>query len=136
MIKDEDRGKIRNREYASQIRDFSGLRYGKITPTDIDAFLDFSNKLFVFIETKHAGSPLPYGQRLALERICTACNKGGIYSVILFAEHLTQQDIDVAVLPVVQYFDGNKWHPPKKQITVKQAIDSLLAVKGLHSYLQ
>ena len=36
---DLDRGKIRNRECAGQLKDFSGLRFGKITPTDIDGFV-------------------------------------------------------------------------------------------------
>ena len=62
-------GIFRNREYAKQLKSFSGLRFGKITPTDIDGFLDFGNNVYVFIETKHGDAPLPYGQKLALERL-------------------------------------------------------------------
>ena len=57
----EDRGKIRNREYAQILRDLTGLRWGKITPTDIDSFLDFGNKACVFIESKFKGKPLAVG---------------------------------------------------------------------------
>lgn len=69
-----ERGVIRNREYAKQLKDFSGLRYGKITPTDIDGFLDFGDQLFVVVEGKHAGSAIQTGQRLALERLVDACH--------------------------------------------------------------
>ena len=45
-----ERGVIRNRQFAQQLRDFSGLRFGKITPTDIDGFMDFGDRLFVVLE--------------------------------------------------------------------------------------
>ena len=51
-MKDADRGKIRDATLIDRLRDFSGLRYGRITPTDIDAFMEFGNKAFVFIEAK------------------------------------------------------------------------------------
>ena len=56
---------IRNRDYMRQIKDFSGLRFGKISPTDIDGFLDFGNSLFIFVEMKHGDARIPYGQKLA-----------------------------------------------------------------------
>ena len=63
---------IRNRDYMRQIKDFSGLRFGKISPTDIDGFLDFGNSLFIFVEMKHGDTRIPYGQKLALTRLCDA----------------------------------------------------------------
>ena len=51
----DKRGKIGNRRRALQIRDFTGLRWGNITPTDIDALIDFGDKVFVFIEVKKKG---------------------------------------------------------------------------------
>jgi len=40
------RGKIEHRDRARQIRDFSNLRYGNITPTDIDGLIEYQNKCF------------------------------------------------------------------------------------------
>jgi len=114
-------GQIRNRNYAQQIRDFSGLCYGKISPTDIDAFLDFGNKCFVFIETKHGGKMPPYGQLLALTRLTDACEAGGIRSLLIIAAHDTETDIEVASLAVVKYYTDKRWKSEKE--TVRECID-------------
>ena len=45
-----ERGVIHNRERGAQIRDYSGLRFGNITPTDIDGFMDFGGRVFVVFE--------------------------------------------------------------------------------------
>lgn len=121
---DENRGKIRNRAYAQQIQDMSGLRYGKITPTDIDAFLDFGGKVFIFIETKHGDAPLPYGQRLALERLCDACQKSEINTIVLVARSDTNGDIDTAHLPVTLLRHKGVWRKPNRTLDVRSAVDS------------
>ena len=124
---DSECGKIRNRNFARQLRDFSGLRWGKITPTDIDGFVDFQDKIFVFIETKFNGREMSTGQRMALERLCDACAAGGKHSIVLIASHANEDaentDIDVANLPVVQFRTNGKWGTPKEAIVVRQAID-------------
>jgi len=104
------------------------LTYGKITPTDIDGFLDFGNKLFVFIEVKYGDAALPTGQRLALERICDACQKAGIVSVVAIASHdSATQDIDVAGAMVTRYRYDGKWQnfKPGDGYTVRQFIDRM-----------
>jgi glycerophosphoryl diester phosphodiesterase len=125
-MKDEDRGKIRNREFAKQLRNFSGLRFGKITPTDIDGFIDFGGRIFIFIESKHGTAKLPYGQRLALERLCDASQKAGIDSIVIIGSHETQDDIDMANIPVIELRWMGKWRIPKKKTTVRQKIDNFL----------
>jgi len=42
-----ERGVIRNKQYARQIRDFSGIAVRNITPTDIDGFFEMKNEVFV-----------------------------------------------------------------------------------------
>lgn len=126
-MNDEDRGKIHHREQATRIKDYSGLRYGKITPTDIDGFLDFNNNVFIFLEIKKGQSLPPYGQRLALERLCDACEKSGKSSLVLIASHDADGDIDAANLPVVQIRHHGKWRKPHKAITLRRAIDQFLA---------
>lgn len=44
----ENRGKIQNEEFARRIIDFSGMRYGNITPTDIDGVIEYHDTRVVF----------------------------------------------------------------------------------------
>ena len=39
--------------------DFTGLRWGKITPTDIDGFVEIRDKAYVFIEVKYSNTFAP-----------------------------------------------------------------------------
>lgn len=111
-----ERGVIGNRAYKQQIADFSGLTFGKITPTDLDAFMDFNNKLFVFVETKFNNAPLKYGQRLALERLCDAChNPPHRYAVAFVTSHQSNGDIDFANTTVMQFRWNGEWHGPRKE---------------------
>ena len=124
-----ERGKIRNKEHVP-VKDYSGLQYGKITPTDIDGFMDFGNKTFIFIEPKYGTGVIPFGQKLALERLCDACESSDRASAVIVARYNTKTgEIDVAPLPVSEYRIQNKWHIPSREITVRQAIDTLIAWK-------
>lgn len=127
------RGTIRNRTYANQLRDFSGLVFGRISPTDIDGFIDFGNKAFVIIEMKHVGAELPVGQRLALERLSDAVNRA-LPCMIIVAEHDTEGDIDVAnsSVALIRYRQG--WKPSLLRPRVRAVIDSWLAHLGLSEY--
>jgi len=120
-----DRGLIRNRQYAAQIRDYSGLLYGKITPTDIDGFVEFGDKLFVFIELKHKDAPLPAGQRLALERLADAVGETGRKSLLLIGEHDTNGDIEAAQCQVIAYRYHRKWRRPHRIMTIRECIDEI-----------
>ena len=126
--KDSDRGKIRNREAAGQLKDFSGLRFGKITPTDIDGFVDFNNKAFVLIEVKYGTAPMPFGQKLGYERLCDACEKAGIRTLVIVAHHNIEapNEIDVAILPVTLVRLGKKWRKPNVPHTVRSAVEAFL----------
>ena len=128
MSDDASRGKIRNRECAQQLKDFSGLRFGRITPTDIDGFVDFQNRAFVIFEIKHGQSPMPDGQKLGYERLADACEKAGIRTLVILAHHNIQapQDIDVSVLPVTLVRFRGRWKPPKVPYTVRTAFEAFL----------
>lgn len=117
------RGVIRNRKTAMHIRDFSGLAWGAITPTDIDAFLDFGGKVFVFIEAKCEKAECPNGQRLALERLCGACQQGGVETLVIIASHKkTEEDIDYEHLSVREFHYRGEWHQPPPDSTVRKFI--------------
>lgn len=122
------RGVINNRDRARQIKDYSGLRYDKITPTDIDGFIDFGNKHFVILEYKLVGTEIPYGQKLALVRLCDAAEAGGVDSWLLIADHGVRdcnEDIDCAMGIVRQYYHNHVWRDPMSQTTVFDAIQML-----------
>jgi len=123
----EIRGKIQNRERATQVRKFEGLRFGSITPTDIDGFIDFKNKAFVFIEMKTGRTEIKYGQRLALERLCQASLDSGKFCIGLIASHYTRsdEDIDCASAEVSEIWHNGKWHK-RSGITLKKQIDNFL----------
>ena len=127
-MNDADRGKIRNRQCAAQLKDFSGLRFGKITPTDIDGFVDFQNKAFVIFEVKHGSTPMPYGQRLGYERLADACEKAGIRTLVIVAHHEVHapQDIDVSALRVTQVRLQGRWKEPNVPHTVRTAFEAFL----------
>lgn len=68
------RGEIRDQQLGAQVRDYSGLRFGQITPTDIDGYIEYHGRAHVTWELKYRDTELPYGQRLALERNCDDLN--------------------------------------------------------------
>lgn len=120
-----ERGVIRNRDYKQRIADFSGMKYGKITPTDIDGFIDFNDKLFVFFEAKYGDSQLSYGQSLALQRLCDASHQPpNRHSVLFVVNYSSHGDIDAANTVVTKYRWFGKWHTPKtNDATLRQAVD-------------
>lgn len=129
-----ERGQIRNRALAQKIRDFSGLRYGKITPSDIDAALEFNGRLFIFIEGKRTGAPLSYGQRLMFERLTDAldCHPVRICTtVIVDHEDIDGVDVDYAGAIVRAYRWKGKWQQPMSQKrTLREFVDRMIAFES------
>lgn len=111
---------IRNREYAQQIKDFSGLRYGPISPSDIDCCLEFNNKLILFIECKYGTTPLPTGQRIMLERLSDNCK---IPCVVIVCNHNFSGDIDMANTTVTAYRENANWFTDVPEVTLREMID-------------
>lgn len=126
-ISQPERGVIVNRKRAQQIVNFSGLRYGTITATDVDALMEFGNKLFVWVEFKLEGVGMPTGQKLAFQRASMAINRSGIPSYVLLAEHNTPVHIDIpaAECQVISVFRSRDWEPRTDRMTVKEFVDNL-----------
>ena len=132
------RGTIRHVARKQQINDFSGLRYGNITPTDIDGLIEYRGKYWIFIEVKYMDTILPFGQRLALERMVVDTSMGGKCSVAIVAEH-NMHDVKKSVLVagcnVREYYYGrsgraSKWQYPKQPMTVHRLIDRFFEVSS------
>lgn len=122
-------GKWHTPARAAQERDYSGLRFERgITPSDIDAVIDFNNRLWILIEMKVAGVPLPAGQRLMLARLCESLSRI-TPTFLLIAEHNTpaSRPIDAGALWVMEMYDGSHWRQATRPATVRQIIDLLHA---------
>lgn len=124
------RGEIRYLERLRQVLSFTGMeRHRRITPTDIDGFIDYNGRSFVFLEGKEVGRELGYGQRLMLENLVTRSDAGGCSSIaILFSHDTGSGDViimkDCHVTKTFRERDGKYlWLPPTRQITVLETIE-------------
>jgi len=119
---------IRNEQHMEQLKDFSGLQFGNIGPTDIDGFLDFGNHLFIFFELKYKSPTLRRGQELALERLCDACQSEEREAYVIVATHETKvpNKIDVAGAVVDKMRWRGKWYLRRKnRETVRELITKI-----------
>ena len=122
---EKGRGKIQNRERARQIIDFSGIRYGNITPTDLDGFFEKENRIFIFYEYKLPRAEMPEGQRLALMRLVDGLSTAGKSAVLFLCRHEeydTNKDIDGEKARVEQIYWNNRWYKGSG-LTVKEQTD-------------
>jgi len=124
-----ERGVIKHRARAAQLRTYQGLRYGAATPTDIDTYFEVDNNAFIFVELKYMDASVDYGQRLALARLVDTLQAGGAEAIALIAEHNTHDcaaDIPAADAIVREYRRGGEWRLLKKRYTVKDVFDLFL----------
>jgi|TARA_R100001530_G_scaffold135977_1_gene114722 hypothetical protein len=101
-----------------------------ITPTDIDGFIDYGSKVFVYFEAKLLGAPVRLGQRIALENVVKSHDIAGNRScAIIFRHNTTPEETIVASTQFVDksYFKLNDeylWRTPiVEQYTVVQFLD-------------
>jgi len=124
------RGELRNPEYR-HIRDFTNLCWGRITPSDVDAFVEFDGKLFVFIEAKFGDAQMPRGQQLALERLADACWKPPARSsLLIICRHGTEATVDYAAMPVERLRWAGEWQQIER-MSVAQVIERARKFSGI-----
>ena len=112
MYTDENRGTIQNEPRMKQVIDFSGLKYGTMTPTDIDGFFEFGKKLFVYYEFKYGFASIPKGQYAALLRQVDTDRAAGKEAVLIFCRHKvknTNSFVKAADCIVVKYYYNGQW---------------------------
>ena len=117
---------IRNTHQVKQSIDFAGVESGNVHPTDIDAVLEFDNKILILIEVKRKGNDLPIGQKLLLERLTDSWHTGK--SISLLVEHSFKndhKDIPLAECYVTKAYYKNKWTKKTKPLlqTLKDIAD-------------
>lgn len=128
-----ERGVIRDIRFARQRAAFTGMRFGTITPTDIDGFIEFNDEVFVFMEAKHRNAELPRGQELALERLCDRVARGGAVAVCLIVHNDNPTDAltyDLPALLVSSFRYKGRWLTPKNPITALAAVEKLVSMRA------
>lgn len=119
----DDRGIFHNRDRAKQLIKFEGIKFGKITPTDIDFFIEYKDALRIVGDYKYGDAELPIGQRLLLQRLVNDFTKINKPSIAFVARHFikdSNSDVDGVNCEIDEtYFDGN-WIKSNKKCTVKQ----------------
>lgn len=133
-----ERGVINNKDRARQLRDFSGLRYGNITPTDIDGLIEYKDIAYVIFETKFGSAEVPRGQMIALERLCDDLQNYKHTIVIISSHnHPVTEEIDLANSIVTQYRWRKKWVDMKDNpYTVKMLVDWFLNSDNVKSSIR
>jgi len=125
-----ERGAIHLLERYKQLIDYSQLRYGAITPTDIDGSIEYRDRCWVFYEFKHISAPpMSVGQKKAFQRLTNDISKPALF---LFAKHdrAPEQQINAAALHVSCYLINGDWGVPKTPVTIKEASDRFIARWG------
>ena len=111
---DETRGEFQYIDRAKQVISYSGMTFGRISPTDIDAMIEYRGKAFVFFEVKHENAAVPQGQLLALTRMADALTEAGKQAIVIVCEHHVQDTSKPVLLKyanVRQYYYNGRWYP-------------------------
>lgn len=127
---DGNRGKIQLRDRAQQIIDFSGLKFKRIMPTDIDGMIEYQSKAFVFYEYKLGDAQMPGGQQRAFEELADTIQRGGRHCVVFLCSHDAEdpnQDIDAANAVVSATYYCGKWRRAAKRQTVRERTEAFIA---------
>lgn len=122
-----DVGRIRHKARASQIIDYTGVRFGNATPSDLDGAIELKNKLFIFFEYKHKNAaPISTGQRIFLERLTDALDSAGKTAVTIIGQHSApvEDEINAAKSKALEVRWKGEWLDLReKDFTVKCCAD-------------
>jgi len=120
------RGEVNNDSRFRQRLLYEGIRYAKITPTDVDAFIDFRDRLYVFAEVKYKDKAIDLGQEIAIKRLVDSSHcPPKRHSIALHCRH----DIDVGDVylrdtRVIRCYYAGQW--VAKNASFIDAVDALV----------
>lgn len=124
-----ERGVYEHPNRGKQLLRFDGMRFlDSITPTDIDALIEVRNQIVVFFEAKLKDKEVPFGQKLALERLVKNAGRAGKHAIAIIGEHNVtdpSEDVFLKDLLVREVFttEQMQWRPPKRKLYAKEAAD-------------
>jgi hypothetical protein len=134
-IAEKPRGTIRDRNAGRQLVDFRGLRWGKITPTDLDlsahrvrCSVDMGGRAFAWVEFKHKGAEPTTGQWLHLAYLVSN-SKAPAVAVVAEHEHQITEDIDAATALVRCHLStfSRAWVQARHGLTVFECLDQFFS---------
>lgn len=122
--------RINNPHRMKQLIDFKGLEVdGYIYPTDIDGLIEYKDSEYIIFEVKYGNAEVPFGQKLALQRMVDDFTKVGKQAVAFICEH-TVRDANTPVVAAwcrvreIYYGEEKQWRAPEVEITVREAVSS------------
>lgn len=121
--------RINNPQRMKQLIDFRDLAVDEyIYPTDIDGLIEYKDSEYIIFEVKYGDAEVPFGQKLALQRMVDDFTKTGKQAVVFICEHTvrnTDKPVVAAWCKVREiYYGGEKrWRKPIKELTVREAVD-------------
>ena len=124
-----ERGVFHSEARARQLIKFEGIKYGNITPTDIDAMIEYQNMAYIFVEVKHLNKRLDRGQELALQRMVDDAAKVGKIAVAFVLEHdVTDSNNDVYLTEckIRNFYYGGHWLDKHTGKPPKEVFDSFI----------
>ena len=115
---------IRNWEEHNLRLDFSGMRFGKAQPSDVDMFFIGKHNTLVVGEIKNERGELKYGQRRLLEKLVDFWRFDAIALFIQHDKYVQYGDevVDVSSCPVVEYYYHKQWHTPRTYLTAYDVV--------------
>lgn len=135
--------RIHNPRRMKQLIDFKELCVdGCIYPTDIDGVIEYKDSEYILFEVKFENQEVPFGQKLALQRMVDDFTKAGKTAVALICEHRVknaQRPVVAAWCKVREMYYGKEkqWRAPDNPITVGDAVRCFqkysMLVSKLHS---
>jgi len=109
-------------ERFNQKVDFTGLRFGKMMPTDGDAIFEMHGSSILFYEFKADGADVPIGQERTFRTIVDWLNNAEVHACFIVCDHHANKDQNInGGLATVRcaYHDG-EWHPATERITARE----------------
>jgi len=125
------RGAIHSARRARQLHDFSGLSFGRITPTDLDGLIDYHDRAYALLELKSEGADLPTGQQLALTRLVDIIEASGRRAALFVAEHAVRdadQQVDASRTRIRWIYQQHVIVEAAAGLTLRAALDDFFAI--------
>jgi len=127
-----ERGSIKHLERYKQSKliSYVGLeRRRRITPTDIDGFIDYNGNMFIWLEGKLIGKDLDYGQKLALEHLVQLAKAAGKFACVIVFQFIDPEDSIIVAKDKYVYKTYDtitlEWREPKTPITLLTQIEDI-----------
>lgn len=121
---------IRDKVHNNQYVDFSGLKFGRVRPSDIDGFMIFNNLTIIF-EFKHVNTHgISAGQQRILKTMCDRMHSDKAHAIVIYATHSNDaymSDLDAGNAIVQSWYFGNsEWRKAKSRVTAREFVAWLM----------